>query len=1220
MTTSVLPPTSSAQATEEHLRQLRNLLATNRRRWKFLIALEGLALALSVPLACFWVVVLLDQRFHLPLVGRLLGANLFVAGIGWGVWHLLRRRRQMHLSEDQVALAIERRTPGGLQNRLINALQIARQQHHLSEAVVDENVQTLRHLQLEQAAQMRPALMRSAVASVLIMVGVVLWLWRPLAFSNAAARILMPLAHIDPLYRTRLAVEPGDVEASGNVPIRIRVEGERPASLVIHRVSNGKRHSEVIPVTDAGAIEYTLREVLRDTEYAVRGGDFATPTYRITVPRRATFTRLKATYIYPEYTGLASRHVETTAGDLDALEGTRAELTYTFDQPIDAVTLEPDRSTTSRDRAPLPLVKSGEREFSGTVAMQDLLGYHLAVTPAGRTPQRLGPYAVRLGRDQEPKLEMNGVERRAEAAVDAVLSLKIQASDDFGLREVGLFYRKAEKSGAKSDDTAWQPIEVWRAGKQNTFRTAFDLPAARLALIEGDKIELALRGKDYCPFRSDWTLGPLSEIFVGGDGVALQTQYEQILRSDKEMKQLVAAQEALLAKTVTWLRKLDGDSDLRWDDPKNVDTLHAAAKTLKIEQDRLREQTAETARNLLVATGNLRLGLGLLADTEMDRIGRIFDAVVSREMIPAKQKALADARATQERIAKSLEDMTEQHARFRSDWELGNMIPFVKMLSERQTKLRDHAKVQLKQVGTEAEKYQRVSVGRRQGKVLDLCKLIQPAFDSLSERLREQEVGLSAAFARGSATLGDAKLHEPMTKANEAALAGKWSEALPLQTSAAEQLAALHADLRKAQVEAAQKALDSLKEKAKTDLESQKELEKLQEGSGDSYVKDFPENMKLEDTMRLREVVAGKKKTAEDLAKEFEEKGVVALENKRITLEKDSGVRQDTDTLKLGKTSEATKELKLYKGDMNAVKPFIQEKFDDLVGKLLDEADELTKNYQTINKSTNQNNNDPGEISKLAGAINSTGAVAATGNKKPPATNTGGVSRTGRQGARAYGKVADDAGLNLRGRDKALEGMEKIADQAGKHKLNKSDDMQQDTSTGIGGKKIDSDDNHFSLKDAGKWRDEILKKLDKPQAKHYQVERQGDKIDHKIVAQMFDLESKQEQVIERLKAIKKELRNLYLPTDHLDELMRDLTDNLDSLKERPDDDLFRLQMQTLDRLRGTVSVFRGAGSNFQPSLPRERVLRGRVLDEPESAPLPGYEDAVKQYYLRLAEQ
>jgi hypothetical protein len=315
-----------------------------------------------------------------------------------------------------------------------------------------------------------------------------------------------------------------------------------------------------------------------------------------------------------------------------------------------------------------------------------------------------------------------------------------------------------------------------------------------------------------------------------------------------------------------------------------------------------------------------------------------------------------------------------------------------------------------------------------------------------------------------------------------------------------------------------------------------------------------------------------------------------------------------------------TEEPKLPLLGKNKVKPFIQEKFADLVGKLLDEAEELTKDYQTLTLSTNQNNNDPGDIGKIGGRINSTGAVAATGNQKPPALDSGGVSRTGRQGARAHGMVADSEGVNRRGRDKAQEGQEQVADQSGKIRQQKSDDMQRDTSTGIGGKKIDSNDSHFSLSDVGKWRDDMAKRLEKPQAKNYLVERQGDKISAREAAQLRDLTSKQEQVIERIKAIRKELRNLYLPTEHLDDLAAALAANLENLKERPDAELFRLQLQTLARLRSAAQVFRGASAGLQPSLPRERAIRGRILDEPTVPALPGYEDAVRDYYLKLANQ
>ena len=75
-----------------------------------------------------------------------------------------------------------------------------------------------------------------------------------------------------------------------------------------------------------------------------------------------------------------------------------------------------------------------------------------------------------------------------------------------------------------------------------------------------------------------------------------------------------------------------------------------------------------------------------------------------------------------------------------------------------------------------------------------------------------------------------------------------------------------------------------------------------------------------------------------------------------------------------------------------------------------------------------------------------------------------------------------------------------------------SDDMQKDTSTGVGGKKVESDDTHFSLSDAGKWKDEYAKRMEKPQKKQYIVERQGDKMDPKVAAMLREISGASEQL------------------------------------------------------------------------------------------------------------
>lgn len=1206
--------------------RLRELVAQNARRLRGAIILEALGLALSALLAYLWLIFFLDTRLHLSLTGRVLGSIGLVAGLAWAGGLLRRRWRRLRLNEDEVALAVERRTPGGVQNRLINAVQLARTSAgpSMTDAVVAENYTGLQQLHLEQAAALKPALVRVGVASALAAMGLAFWALQPEQFANAAVRILLPLADIAPLYRTTLAVEPGDVEAFGDVVVRVHIEGERPDHLTLLRSSDGKRSAEVIAVS-AGAepVNLTLHDVTRDTEYAVRGGDYMSPTYRITVPASASFARMRVAYHYPAYTGRADKLVDTTSGELEALRGTRASLTFVFDQAVERTALVVDRPGQREEVLPLT---GTAREYVGAIVLDDIVGYRVETARAGRAARRSGLFAVRVQKDQEPRLELSGLERRMEVACDAVLPLTIAATDDYGLEHVGLFYRRAALSQPKSAgaDEGWQPIVTWPGRRATSFRQAHELDLAALQLAEGDRVEIAPRATDTDPQRQGgWTTGPIFELAAGGEGVALQLQYEQILRSQQEIAALTANEQALLGKLVPWLRRLDG-GDWRWDDSKNVDLLHAALKQVRSEQEELRQAAGRSARDMVAAAGNLRLGVGMLADTEMVRVERILDSVPGRDQPQAKQAALADARLTVERTVRSLEEIAEQYIAFRADWELANMIPFTRMLAERQTKLRDQTKTQAGKTGGKSQEYQRLSVGRRQAKLLELCNLVQPAFTGAGARLKDQEPEVAAAFVSGAAVLGGAPLQRAMNEGGDAARAGRWLDAARHQTDAAEQLALVHATLRQAQADAAQKALAALKERAKSDLDAQKALEKLEAGSGQAGLKDYPDKLKLDETIRLRDTAAGKKGKGGDTRDDRDDE-LIGMKDllSRIDLKQDSGVRQDTSTLTLAKEPGAASDLmnlSKERGRNQVGKAFAQEEYDDLVGKLLDETEDVSKAYQSLTLTTNQNNNDAGDVGKLGGTLSSVAAGAATGNQKPPSVNTGGMSRTGRQGARAFGMVAGDDGVNRRGRDQAQEGHEQAPDQAGKLRMHQSDDMQKDVSTGIGGKRVDSDDTHFSLADAGKWKDDMVKRLEKPQAKSYIVERQGERMDPKVAAQMRDLTSKQEQLIERLKAIKKELRNLYLPTEHLDELAARLQQNLESLKERPDAELFRTQLQTLDRLRGALRVYQGAGSSLQPSLPRERAVRGRALDAPPAPGLPGYEEAVKDYYLRLANQ
>jgi hypothetical protein len=1217
----------AALATQAMIESLRQLIRRGNARWKRLVILQALGITVAAPLAYLWLVFWMDNILHLPTWGRTLSLLLFFAGVAALIARLALQWRQLHFTEDQVALAIERHTPGRLENRLINSIQLARQsstaETAVSDAVVQENYLHLQRIHLQQAARAAPALIQAGLAALLIIVGLLFWFLQRERFANAATRIFLPFARVTPMYRTQLTVEPGDVVAKpgDDVTIRVRIAGQIPPKLAVLKNIKDERTSEELAVPPGtNRVAYTFKAVNQSIVYAVRGGDFISPYYTIEIPAASELKLLTALFHYPAYTRLPDRKQESAGGDLEALFGTRASLRFALTQPAAAATLVREAvlpgtnaaapaaaaatGTVAAVAARELLKQVGPAEFEGALVFRDLTGYRLETQQAGHPPTLSKKYEVRVIADQAPELQLAGIDERTEALTDALLPVTLIARDDFGLTGVGLFARRdgsraAGGEAGRTDSNAWQTLETWTLPERTTaFTTNYTLPIAALDAVEGEAFELALGGKDNDPLKGDaWTIGQSCELLIGGSGAALQVLYEQILRSEAELRALIQTQESAIARAQEWNGKFDAASGLRWDDQKTLDAFASEMRDQAKAQSQVRQQAAEIARRMAEKAGNLRLSVGMLADTEMVRAVRILENAPARDTPQNKRAALADARLTQERTVRSLREILEQYVAFRKDWELYNMIPFTKMLAERQQRMSGESQTYAGLAAGANDVRLKAGTARRQTKMLELVGLDQAALAGMSLRAEAVEAAMTDAFARAAAAFDGTGLKTQMQTAIGHLQAGRWGEAGTNQQTAATALAAIHQQLLKAQADAARRALADLQTLAESNAELQKELARLKAGSGEQLLEGDFAGLDLAEITRMRklaEEARKKQKAIED--KLLETKYSEDMQN---MLGGNKPTNTDFSILKLGSTPSGgitSPDMSDRPGNKMKVEP-ISEKFQDLVGDLLEEADELRDQYETFNIHKAGQGVESGNIGKQAGDMNAVNAAAATGNMKPPTVNVGGASRAGRHGARAHGMVVGDEAINRRGRDESQEGQEQMPDQAGKIREVKSDDPQRDISTGIGGKEVISqDETSFSVKDAGEWKDEVADKMKAPQSKNLIVERKGKPLDPRIGEKLRDLESTQEQVIERVKTIKKELDNLYLPTDDLDESMKQMNANLDRLKENPDAEVVRSQLETIDKLKGAVVVFNRASSDFQPSVAREQAVRGQIPD------------------------
>ena len=157
---------------------LQQLVHAHRARWQWLRILEACGWAASGTLGYFLFAIVLDNATHLPTIGRLSVAVGLAAVVVWLARRLLGRWRQRHASEDQIALAMEQRAPGGMENRLINTLQIGREggaPDEIQTALVEENWRHLADRPLPGATAAKPAALWLLLAAGLAAVAVIGW-------------------------------------------------------------------------------------------------------------------------------------------------------------------------------------------------------------------------------------------------------------------------------------------------------------------------------------------------------------------------------------------------------------------------------------------------------------------------------------------------------------------------------------------------------------------------------------------------------------------------------------------------------------------------------------------------------------------------------------------------------------------------------------------------------------------------------------------------------------------------------------------------------------------------------------------------------------------------------------------------------------------------------------------------------------------------------------
>jgi len=188
----------------------------------------------------------------------------------------------------------------------------------------------------------------------------------------------------------------------------------------------------MLPRSGDNAYEFLFPSVPEEVEYYVDAAGVRSKTYKISVLDLAGIKNIQVTYHYPTWLGLKDV-VENPGGDLRAVVGTIAELNVETDRPLKNGVIELE------DGSKISL-ESGQGNFlSAKVPIQKDGVYHFAATE-GESVRLSQDYFIEAKLDEPPTIKISHPGADARVSPIEEMTVKVQASDDFGLQAMDLHY------------------------------------------------------------------------------------------------------------------------------------------------------------------------------------------------------------------------------------------------------------------------------------------------------------------------------------------------------------------------------------------------------------------------------------------------------------------------------------------------------------------------------------------------------------------------------------------------------------------------------------------------------------------------------------------------------------------------------------------------------------------------------------------------------------
>ena len=448
-------------------------LAAVRRRIRLQILFNAVLLFLAIGGVVVAGSFLLDWLFQLPLGARVVMLIAMVGVMVWGALRFFVLPNRVRLSDDDIALLVERRHPE-YGDELITAVQLSRQldgpetgeSREMIAATVDSAAVHFANETFTDTVSWK-GLVRPALFGIGALALVALYSNQFPANAGLWARRVLLLQDIPWPPKTRLLVRIPNLETFNhriaddgvqelylpeNSPLRLEVvaEGEVPSSVRIRKYPH-PRASGATPINiempsreEDDVFEYKFGRVSSSFEFHVEGGDDRDedPYFRILVHAAPRVNELTVDYDYPDYVNEAGRADREGVREYNVVApvGTEVTMNFTVSSELDRFDLIFDDDT--ENPTVLSPVADEPTRYRRQFTLTEDHFYTWRLAGTNGTSSREAPdFNISAQPDLPPQISVVMPETSIlDVTAQATVPVKVFASDDFRVGGVQLFW------------------------------------------------------------------------------------------------------------------------------------------------------------------------------------------------------------------------------------------------------------------------------------------------------------------------------------------------------------------------------------------------------------------------------------------------------------------------------------------------------------------------------------------------------------------------------------------------------------------------------------------------------------------------------------------------------------------------------------------------------------------------------------------------------------